>query len=336
VQFIGRFETTDPAGPKASWPGARIVARFHGTSVSATMREFAWDWMVDAAPSYWEYTIDGGPPTVLPMVADDSPHVYELASNLPAGEHLVELYKRSEMQTGVTQFLGYDFHGGTLLAPPPRKTRHIEAMADSYGTGYGIEKLDAPNLSCGVDHAGVFQNFRKAWPQVLADRFDAEIEGTVYSGKGLTKGKWPTDVDGLIDYYGRSNPDPARQNDPPLFDLKSWIPDVIVLVQGTVDNGIADFRNVYRDFVVNQLRARAPNAHILLVVPGYVARDKFIDVVHSVARERNEAGDLRVYPVVPNMEEPEEMTGCGFHGNPAYHQRIAKELGDVIAEKAGW
>ena len=185
-------------------------------------------------------------------------------------------------------------------------------------------------------HAGVFQNFRKAWPQVLADRFDAEIEGTVYSGKGLTKGKWPTDVDGLIDYYGRSNPDPARQNDPPLFDLKSWIPDVIVLVQGTVDNGIADFRNVYRDFVVNQLRARAPNAHILLVVPGYVARDKFIDVVHSVARERNEAGDLRVYPVVPNMEEPEEMTGCGFHGNPAYHQRIAKELGDVIAEKAGW
>lgn len=337
VQFIGRFETTDPAGPKASWPGSRIVARFSGTSVSVTLREFAWDWM-DAAPSFWDVAVDRVLTAVLPMVADDLPHTYELAANLPPGEHEVELYKRTEMQTGVTQFLGFDFHGGTLRAPPPRATRHIEAMADSYGTGYGIEVLNAPELRCpgGIDHAGRFQNFRKAWPQLLADRFGAEIEGTVYSGKGLTRGKWATDIDGLIDYYPRSNPDPARQNEPPLFDLGSWVPDVIVLVQGTVDNGIADFRNVYRDFVVKQLRARAPNAHIFLVVPGFVARAKFIDVVNSVARERNEAGDLRVYPFVPGMEEPEEMTGCGFHGAPSYHQRIAREIGDLVAAKVGW
>ena len=209
-------------------------------------------------------------------------------------------------------------------------------MADSYGTGYGVEVVNAPDLKCGIDHAGKYQNFRKAWPQLLADRFGAEIEGTVYSGKGLTRGKWATDVDGLIDYYPRANPDPARQNDPPLFDLASWVPDVIVLVQGTVDNGIADFRNVYRDFVVKQLRARAPDAHLFLVVPGYVARDRWIDVVNSVARERNDAGDLRVYPVIPGVEEPHEMTGCGYHGAPEYHQRIAREIGEVVAAKTGW
>jgi len=93
---------------------------------------------------------------------------------------------------------------------------------------------------------------------------------------------------------------------------------------------------VYRDFVVNQLRARAPKAHIFLVVPGYVARAKWIDTVNSVARELNDAGDARVHPVIPGVEEPHEMTACGYHGAPSYHQRIAGELAAVIAGKVGW
>lgn len=336
VLFIGRMDTTDPAGPKATWPGTRIITRFYGTSVSVKLSEFAETWM-DGAPSYWDVSIDHGPPRVIPMVADNQPHVFELASNLPAGPHEVELYKRSEMQTGITQFLGFDLHGGGGLPPPARQPRHIEAMADSYGTGYGITMLNAPNLDCpGADHGGQYQDFRQAYPSLIAARFNAELEGTVYSGKGLARGIWPTDTDGLIDYYKRSNPNPALQNNPPLFDLSSWIPDVILLVQGTVDHGGGEFRSVYHDFVVNQLRARAPKAHIFLVVPGRIGRDKWIDTIISVTRERHEAGDMNVHHVIPGEEQPEEMTGCGYHGSPVYHQRIAKELGDVVAAKLGW
>jgi hypothetical protein len=337
VLFIGRFDTSDPAGPKASWPGSRILTRFYGTSISVKLSEYAEDWM-EGAPSYWDVTIDHGTPTIIGMTADDKPRDFELASNLPKGEHEVELYKRSEMQTGVTQFLGFDLRGGRALPPPSRRPRHFEAMADSYGTGYGIMVLNAPNLTClpGPDHAGKYQNFREAWPSVLADRFNADLEGTVYSGKGLTRGIFPGDTDGLIDYYNRADPNPAKANNPVLYDLSSWIPDAIFLVQGTVDNGLGDFRTVYRDFVVNQLRARAPDAHIFLVVPGHVAREKWIDTVNSVARERNAAGDLKVYPIIPAEEEPEEMTACGYHGSPAYHQRIANAIGAVVAEKTGW
>lgn len=335
VQLVGRFDTTDPAGPQASWPGSRIVTRFRGTRVSVTLREVADTWM-DGAPSTWDVTIDRGTPRMITMTADGAPHVFELAQDLPAGAHEVELYKRSEMQTGVTQFLGFDLHGGRALAEPPRAARHIEAMADSYGTGYGVEKLDAPNLECGVNHAGRWQNFRKAWPSRVAARFGAELEGTVYSGKGLTRGIWPTDDDGLVDYYGRSNPNPAMAKTPPLFDLRSWPPDVILLAQGTVDNGIGNWREVYRDFVVNQLRARAPNAHIFLIVPGRIARERFVELVNGVAAERAAAGDDKVHAVVPGEEQPEEMTGCGFHGSPAYHQRIADEVSAVVAAKTGW
>jgi hypothetical protein len=337
VQLVGRFETNDPAGPKASWPGVKIITRFVGTKISATFSEYADDWM-EGAPSYWDVSIDGGPPSlVLAMIADNQPRTFELATSLAPGPHLVELYKRSEMQTGITQFLGFDLHGGKALPPPPRLARHIEAMADSYGTGYGVELLDAPDLKClPVDHAGQWQNFRKAWPSLLGARFGAEVEGTVYSGKGLYRGVWPTDTDGLVEYYNRANPNPAVQNSPALFDLKSWIPDAIFLAQGTVDAGMSEFKTEYRNFVVNQLRARAPNAHIFLIVPGRVQRAKLLDAVLSVEKERHDAGDMNVHSVVPTEEQPHEMTGCGYHGSPAYHQRVADEIAAVVSAKMGW
>ena len=92
--FVGRFDTTDPAGPKAAWPGTRIIARFDGTKVSVKLKEHAETWM-EGAPSYWEVRIDKGPWTAIAMIADAQPHDFELASNLPPGPHQVELYKRS-------------------------------------------------------------------------------------------------------------------------------------------------------------------------------------------------------------------------------------------------
>lgn len=241
------------------------------------------------------------------------------------------------MQTGITQFLGFDLHGGKALAPPPRLARHIEAMGDSYAAGYGVENLNAPDLKClPVDHAGQWQNFRKAWPSLLGARFNAEVEGTVYSGKGLYRGVFSTDKDGLVEYYNRATPNPAMAHAPALFDLKSWVPDAIFLAQGTVDAGMSEFYFHYRDFVVNQLRDRAPNAHIFLIVPGRVQREKLTAAVLGVEKERHEAGDLKVHAVIPKEETPEEMTGCGYHRSPAYHQRVADEIGAVVAAKTGW
>jgi lysophospholipase L1-like esterase len=348
VLFVGRFETTDPAGPKAAWPGARILTRFDGTTVSVKFAEFKEDYM-EGAPSRWDVQIDDGAPEILIMNADGQPRDFEIASNLPKGPHKVELYKRSETQNGVTQFLGFDFHGGAALPPPAAQKRHIEVIGDSASSGFGIETLNAPNWDCeGPDHGAMHQNFRKAWGALLGVMFDAEVHGIMFSGKGIARNIWRSDTDALINYYNRSNPDPALQQNPPLFDLQSWIPDAVVLMMGGNDlaPGVSEpnpgplsrgeFYGVYRDFVVHQLRARSPNTHLFLVVPGLLGRDILIDTVHGVAAERNGMGDARVYPVVPTPYVDEEMTGCNGHGNPEYHQRIARELAAVIREKTGW
>ncbi len=334
--FVGRFDTSDPAGPKASWPGTRVLARFEGTSVSVKLKEHASDWM-DGAPSYWEYTIDKGPWRVLPMVADDLAHDFELASALPSGPHEVEIYKRSETQTGITQFLGFDFHGGTSLPPPPRQPRKIEVMGDSFATGYGVENIDSPDTICpGVNWGGIWENFRKSWGALLGVRFDAEVHGTVYSGKGLLNNVWPTDDDTLLDYYPRADPNPEIANNAPLFDLSSWVPDVIVMTQGSCDDGSAEFRAAYRDFVINGLRARGPDTHIFMGIVSAGNRTAVAEVAQAIIAERAAAGDFKMHSLYVKPFTWDEVTACMGHGTPAWHARVAEEIAAQIRENVGW
>ncbi len=308
--------------------------------MSVRLKEFAEPWM-DGAPSYWEVSIDHGEWRPIEMIPDDQPHDFVLATDLPPGPHEVELYKRSETQTGITQFLGFDFHGGRSLPPPERKQRKIEVMGDSQATGLGIEMLDAPDLDCpGADHAGRYQNFRKAWGALLGEMFDAEVHAIVYSGKGLIKNLWEADRDALVDYYPRANPNPAQAYDMQLFDLQSWVPDVIVLTQGSCDfvSGVdgGAFRTAYRSFVIDTLRARAPNAHIFMSVLGMGGRGYIDEIAREIVEERAAVGDDRMHVVVAEPYTWEEMRACNSHGTPAWHRRIANEIGAEIRKALGW
>jgi lysophospholipase L1-like esterase len=57
VRFVGRFDASDPAGPRFSWPGSSISAHFEGTGIEATLG--------DTGKSQFAVVVDGAPPTVL-------------------------------------------------------------------------------------------------------------------------------------------------------------------------------------------------------------------------------------------------------------------------------
>ena len=71
----------------------------------------------------WDVVVDGQRKNKIVMAPAETEFV--LADGLAQGTHVVELYKRSEPQTGTTQFKGFDFGGGTLLSPPARHTSPI-------------------------------------------------------------------------------------------------------------------------------------------------------------------------------------------------------------------
>ncbi len=352
VQFIGRFDTRDPAGPACGWPGCRIIARFEGTAVNVDLEELLESWM-EGGPSEWDVAIDGT--WRQKIVTSTSSARISIATDLPPGPHVVELYKRSEAQNGVTRFRGFDFPGGALLAPPARNARRIEIVGDSQPAAFGVEGLDFPDLDCpGEDYAATWQNFRKSFGAVLGETLTAEVQGTVYSGKGMFKNLWRPDEETMPVLYPRANPiDPSSAADP-----SAWVPDAIVIMIGGNDfdvgqpdendgNGPAteeEFTQAYRDFVAT-LRTTHPQTFLLLTVspsvtdaqpPGREARTHVLSAIQNVTAERSALGDTKIATFEPALATASELTACNGHGNPAFHTRVAGELAVVLRSKLGW
>ncbi len=348
IDFIGRFDARDAAGPKCGWPGCRIVARFQGTEAKVRLAEIDEPWM-EGAPSRWDVAVDGtwGPTLVLSPGASE----YVVATSLPVGPHTVELYKRSEAQNGTTQFLGLDLAGGTLLAPPPRKQRRLEIIADSAAAGFGVEGIGFPDRDCpGVDYGAEWQNFRVSLGARLGELVGADVFGTVFSGKGIAKNVWHPDKDTLPVLFSLANPIDKTST----WDF-SWIPDVVVVMAGgndfeigqPVDTGPAtpeEFQTAYRAFVAS-IREKYALAHVFLAVsptlsdakpPGRNSRTNVLGGVNAVVDAHNAAGDDRVYAVVPSEAQPSEVIGCNGHGSRAFHDRVAQELKAFITPRVGW
>ena len=352
IQLIGRFDTRDPAGPKCAWPGCRILARFEGPSVSVDLNEIDETWM-EGAPSEWDVSIDDLPTEKL--VTTPGKKTYALASNLAAGAHEVELYKRTETQNGVTQLLGFDFGGGRLLAPPPRHARKIEIIGDSAPAGFGVEGVGHPDNDCpGLDYSARWQNFRRSFGALLGTTLEAEVHATVYSGKGMVKNIWRFDTDTMPLLFPLANPVDFTST----YDF-AWKPDVVILMIGGNDfaegqpdeadgKGPAtptEFTDAYRTFA-QTLRTSYPDAHLFLTVSpsvkdedapaGRNPRTNISATVTTVTNERNAANDTKVYAFSPTVSPPSELTACNGHGSPAFHVRVAAELEAIVKEKTGW
>jgi lysophospholipase L1-like esterase len=345
IRLVGRFDQRDAAGPKCGWPGCRIVADFDGTAISVRLDEQE----RPDGPSEWDVAVDGKWLPKLVLTLGD--HTYDLASALPAGKHRVELYKRTESQTGVTQLLGFDFHGGALMAPPPRAGRRIEVVGDSEAAGYGYAGAASGGDCGGTAWLARYQDFRAAWPARLGDKLGAELLGTVFSGKGFYFNAWRPDTETIDVLYPRANPEDPTS----VFAYGTLVPDVVLVAIGGNDYNLgrpedtgpaplAGFTAKARAFT-SLLRDAYPRAHLFLVAyatlsdddpPGRLKRTSVVTAFQTVTREHNASGDARVYFVAPPIATSSELTACGGHGGPEYHERIATFMAAEVAARTGW
>lgn len=348
VQLVGRFDRSDPRGPVCGFPGCRIVTRFSGTSAVTVRLEGAYEPWMEGAPSEWDVVVDGA--VIRTVLLTLGEHAIEV-DGLDAGVHVVELYKRSEAQTGLGRLLRVDLHGGTLLAPPRRPSRRLEIIGDSQPAAFGVESYGLGPNCPGVNWSGHYQNFRKSFGTLLGARFGAEVFGTVYSGKGMAQNIWSTDAETMPVIYRRANPLDKKST----WSSSSWVPDAIVIMLGGNDFAIgqpfdrgpttlAAFIDAYRAFAAD-LRQRYPRTLLVLAVspsvtdeqpPGRDSRTNVAAGIRAVVKERLAAGDTRVVEVAPPLATPAELVGCNGHGTAAYHVRVAADLAPILAAKLGW
>jgi lysophospholipase L1-like esterase len=322
AQFLGRFDASDPAGPRFAWSASAISARFSGPSLSVRLRDDGYNQL--------QVVVDGVPTSV--VGTGPSREAYQVASGLAPGEHEVTISKRTEASIGEMQFLGFTTAPGGALRPMPARAggRRIELVGDSITAGYGDEGAIP---TCPF--SPVTENEFVTYGAITARNLGAEHVTIAWSGKT---------IDGMAQLYERTLPAHADSH----WDFGAWVPDVVVVNLGTNDFFQGDLRQaVFATAYVSLLvRIRSHYPHALIVCAlGPMLSDTYPVGAMNLTRARrylrvavdaaNAKGDARLLIVEFPSQDP-TTAGCGFHPSVRTHRQMAQQLTAALKNALGW
>lgn len=316
VHYLGRFDWREPAGPRCEWSGCTLRARFRGTGIGLRLR---------GAPNHLAVTLDARPATRLRFDGAQEHHL--LASDLPHGEHEIEVIRLTEASFGSLQFLGFDIHDGELVESPVPYTRTLELVGDSITCGYGNQAADG---LCGFE--AETENESLAYGALAARALDAAHEVVAWSGRGLRENYAKEPGPHMPELYERVLASDATTR----WDFAGRPVDLVVIHLGTNDGWNGDpgepFTEAHARFL-EQLRALRPETPLLAVMApepdGVAAR------VEEAVRRRQQA-DPHVHFLRFAAYDPAHGYGADFHPSVAAHRAMASELETAVRSILGW
>jgi lysophospholipase L1-like esterase len=324
VRFIGRVDTSDAAGARFAWSGTGIVARFSGTELAVRM---------NGAQQY-SVLVDGELQPKLTTTGGAD----VLASGLSAGEHEVEIYRRTEANQGESQFLGFELGAGELLAPPAPSERRIEIIGDSISAGYGNEGAD---MSCPFSPDT--ENHYLTYGAIAARNVGAELVTVAWSGKGVVC-NYGDDAASCTDpmplYYGRTLPNRADS----AWDFSRYQPQAVVINLGTndmstlTDPSEQEFTSAYVD-LLTRVRTAYPDALILCTVGPLLNGTDLTTArayIAAAVQQRVSAGDgdVQTFELAPTNAS--DGYGCDYHPSLRTHEIMADVLTTTLEAELGW
>ncbi len=325
VLLVGRFDTSDPAGPKFAWSTSAIKANFQGTGISVTLKS--------AGDNWFNVILDGRVLAPVNVPAGSSNPVV-LASGLTNGSHTIELVRRTEAWLGEVQFLGFNVSGGSLLTPPAPSSRRIEFIGDSITCGYGNE-----GTSQYQSFTSKNENAYLAYGAMTARLLNADPITVCWSGKGVVR-NYGGDTNELMPaLYQRILPYSAI----PSWDASKWTPQVVVINLGTNDFsvGIPDktaFTAAYSAFA-GKLRSQYPQAHIYCAVGPMLSWDNLTsarDFINTVVSQKSSSGDEKIHYIEFPVQEASNGYGEDWHPSIKTHELMANQLAAAIKKDLGW
>ena len=109
VRYVGRFDGSDVAGPRAAWSASAVSVTFEGRSLAVEL--------ADDGANFWEVVVDGQ--SIGALALKRGVHTYPLFNNEQVGRHTVEVIKRTEFGLGMTQVRGFVLDEGATVLPTP-------------------------------------------------------------------------------------------------------------------------------------------------------------------------------------------------------------------------
>jgi lysophospholipase L1-like esterase len=323
IKYVGRFDFSDPAGPKFSWPASTITANFEGSEASVKIKSSGDNW--------FNIIIDNN--IYKTFNVNKTSKTLKLASGLSFGKHTVTIVKRTESCVGTAQFLGFDFGTGKLLEAPQSSARRIEFIGDSTTSGYGNEGKNQY-----VHFLSKTENAYMTYSSITARNLGAEQHLIAASGKGLVVNGDNSKINTIRDLYLRTIFEDSKKQ----WNFSNWTPQVVVINLGSNDMfkrvDKDSFKNGYKNFIFN-IRKKYPDAHIFCTVGPMLYGEllkKNRECVQNMVNELNSSGDYGVHFV----EFPHQTAadGYGSDGHPSVktHQKMANVLTEAIRNALGW
>jgi lysophospholipase L1-like esterase len=340
IAYVGRVDTRDPAGPRFGWSGTEIRIGFRATSIRLELRD------LPRPPdprrgseglNRFRFDLDGGAPREL-YVGADHRLVYE-AGGLTAGNHLLRVYKQTEVVVGTTQVTSIDLGPNGTLLPVAHSPRRIEFIGDSLTTAYGNEgKTETCHFSPDT------QNHWLSYDAIAARNVGAEAQFIAWSGKGVARNYGNAKEAFIGEIYRRNLPFDAESR----WDFGAFTPEVVVIDVGGNDFWDSDptealYVPAYRA-LVDDVRRAHPRAHIVCAVgpasdewpPNTKTLTLWRSYLTHLVDAYHAAGDARVHVLEFGTITKDEPRGCDYHPGLATHARLARELTPKIKELTGW
>jgi lysophospholipase L1-like esterase len=316
VEYFGRFDFSQAAGPRFAWSGSAIKARFNGPSVAAKFKN-------SGGAVNFTVVIDDGAPVVIKSTAGSNSS-FTLASGLQSGEHTVLLTRNSEAYDGTVQFLGFDFGGGSVLSPASTtKGPSIEVYGDSISAGVGNVRTNCSGYS--VDDESAYLTYAAKASRTLGSQPPTII---AWSGKGIyhNGAGAAANVDTIPQTYDR-----AVGNEKLIWNFPAdKAPEVVVVALGTNDvaslpSGGRPSDAVLTDAYVSfgkTLRAKYPQANLIFGVGpmNYVYQPAVLTAVSQMVS----GGDGKVSSLI--FSQSKQPFGCDSHPSEATHTAMGNEL----------
>ncbi len=325
VSYQGRWDQTDPARPRASWPGFALECGFTGGSVAVRL---------DDPGNYYQVEIDGRNHGTVRGRSGGRPLL--LAKGLDEGPHRLRLMRRNISFEHPTTVEGFLLEPGGELRPLPRRARlKIEFIGDSYTAAEGNEATRASlpwRDKYPVTHIG------RGFAAMVAEACDADHVTVCRSGSGV-----------LCDWLGgRADPMTERydwtlmEQPEPRWEFSRWTPDLVIVCLGLndfsglrrPDGSVAaadarEFREAYGR-LLDKVRRHAPRAEIVALahfnpwVRGQVGR---------IVATRRDAGERRLH-YAEFDEVPDGYVADG-HPTVATHRKMADQVLARLEEIGG-
>ena len=327
IQYVGRFDFSNPKKVVFDWAGVYIIAKFEGTSCSI---------ILDDHKNEYAVIVDDHAPELL---TTNKSTIYNVASGLKETvSHTIMIQKRTEPLAGKAVFMGFILDKGkTLLTPDKRPERRIEFIGNSMTSGYGVE---GENHNC---HFSIeTENACMSYASIAGRALNADYSLISYSGRGVVRN------------YGDKNkisndPMPSLYDRTCFFDstkkwnFNEWIPQAVIINLGTNDFSTQPFpdKTVFQkayNRLINRVRSLYPRVTIFCLCGPMIGEPclSYIKEIVTKQQAREERNKDIFFIEINRSIMNDSDWGCDWHPNINGSNKIANIITPVIKLRMNW